>query len=288
MIQKHLAERNSSLKFIIGCGLCLLTPTVLAQETSIPIDTILPAGNMLKPEMDFRSSKSEVPTFQVQPILPPASSEKDVTSFKYIPRAVYPAVFFQEQAIIHKNEFQVSGPIFSFENEMLFGSGRQENLIGIGQFNSATLAYIHTVNEKLYWELQLYTQKLSAPFRFNQTIGTNARVNYRLADKLSMHVFGGYSIMPQYAFQNYNFGASFSYEITDHWGIELGANRYYDSYSRQWNLYPVVIPYYRINKDTKIGIDIGPIIKDIIIQKRNKRSNNPTIGPPVPEFPLLR
>lgn len=251
-----------------------LTPKIDLSSLTYPTTNYMLAG------YDFVSLRP-VPSTSLPPI-----------ELHYVRDKGYPNIF-KEQAPIRRGEFNVSGPMARFENGIIMGKGYQQNLLGIGQFNHVSITYLHTFNEQLYWVLQLQTNKLSAPYRTNQDVGAATKVTYQVADKVGLHAFGAYSITPQNGFQTYNFGATISYDFTDRWGLEMGANRYYDNFSNRWNTDPVVIPYYRLNKDTKLGFDFGPIIKGLIIDMRDKndrnhRRGNPTIAPPRPEFPYRR
>ncbi len=275
--EKMLGYLKSLLLLYVG----MITAPLVGQENTVRIDTVR-IGKFDTPKSESLPLEATMDSFLIDPDWQYDPVLANSVAFRYRYQAVYPNVLFAEQATIRKGEFQVSGLIGSFGNGALYGSGRQENLLGLGQLNSAGLTYEQALNDRLSIEYQLYTQKFSAPYQFSQMVGSAARINYQLSDKLALHILGGYSVVVQNGYANYNFGATFSYDITDRWGVELGANRYYDNFSNRWETVPVAIPYYRINKDTKIGIDFGPVVKDLIIQKRNSNRMNPTIPPPFP------
>ena len=54
-----------------------------------------------------------------------------------------------------------------------------------------------------------------------------------------------------------------SYDITDKFGMEVGAQRYYNSAINKWETDPIIAPYYKINK-VNIGMDFGGIAKEVI------------------------
>ena len=58
-------------------------------------------------------------------------------------------------------------------------------------------------------------------------------------------------------------GGSMSIVVSDKFNLEVGANRYYDPFSKKWITRPVLVPTIDIN-GTKIGVDVGGLIYDII------------------------
>ena len=76
--------------------------------------------------------------------------------------------------------------------------------------------------------------------------------------------------------------------FTERFGVEFGAQSYYNSLTGRWEVLPVVAPYYKFDK-FKLQIDFGPILFEIIrgvIQdhRNGSRREGPTIMPDVPGF----
>lgn len=111
---------------------------------------------------------------------------------------------------------------------------------------------------------------------------------WRFNEQLSMTVFGSWQTSDAFispALTGYastaSFGGYFSWDFHEHWGIDAGAQTQRNPWTNRWETRPIVRPYYRLNKDTKFGIDLGGLIYEAV-RSDDSRRVNPTIGPPVP------
>lgn len=122
--------------------------------------------------------------------------------------------------------------------------------------------------------------------------GFGAEAKWRISPRWSLTVFGQYytpaapltNAMAGY-FNTTHFGGYASYDISDHWGISLGAQAYRSMVTNNWEAQPIVMPYYKINKNVSIGADVGGILynvaRDMIDHQNNRHSSSGTIAPPV-------
>lgn len=129
-------------------------------------------------------------------------------------------------------------------------------------------------------------------FRGLQTSwGFGGQLSYRFNERLSMTVFGSYSspLNPHtVAMAPYisapNFGGYVTYDINDHWGVHVGAQATRSLVTNRWEAQPIVMPYYKINGQAAIGVDVGGILYNVLkdySSRKNSQYGNPTIGPPV-------
>lgn len=84
---------------------------------------------------------------------------------------------------------------------------------------------------------------------------------------------GGYRAVPR-------FGGYIDRSLGAHWGIRVGAQAYRDYGNSNWELQPIVMPYYKFNSKVSIGVDVGGILYQILSSKAGWDSGNPTIAPP--------
>lgn len=112
--------------------------------------------------------------------------------------------------------------------------------------------------------------------------GINARYNF--SDRLSLTLFGSYytplgSVSPAMAgfFTTTRAGGYLSYDFSDNWGISVGAQTVRSDLDGRWRSQPIVVPYYKVNKNVNIGADIGAILYNLLY---DPKPHNPTIGPP--------
>lgn len=121
--------------------------------------------------------------------------------------------------------------------------------------------------------------------------GVGGTLDYCINDHWSLTLFGEYftpvnALTPGMAgyISIPRFGGYASYNINDRWGISVGAQTQRSVFSNSWEMQPIVMPYYRINKDVKLGIDVGGIMYHMIRDWSNGRRGgvigSPTIAPP--------
>lgn len=122
------------------------------------------------------------------------------------------------------------------------------------------------------------------------------QLGYRINDRWSVTLFGeyhsplhpltpgmaGYMDVPR-------FGGYASYEINDRWGVSVGAQAQRSLVTNRWEAQPIVMPYYKINNDVKIGVDVGGILynmaRDWIEGSNGGPIGSPVIAPPRPGPP---
>ncbi len=126
--------------------------------------------------------------------------------------------------------------------------------------------------------------------------GISGSVSYRISDRWSVTAFGSYctSLHPAtMAMAEYmdvpNFGGYVSYDINEHWGVDMGARATRSLVTNRWEAQPIVRPYYKINGKAAIGVDVGGILYNIVSDYVNRHNHgpgiNPTMGPPRPTPP---
>ncbi|MDE6383222.1 MAG: hypothetical protein K2K79_02590 [Paramuribaculum sp.] len=113
-------------------------------------------------------------------------------------------------------------------------------------------------------------------------VGMSARINF--TDRLSMTLFGTYytplrGLQPAMAgfFTTSRAGGYLSYDLSDHWGVSVGAQTVRSDFDNRWRMQPIVMPYYRLNKHVTVEVDLGGVLYNAFI---DNGSRNPTIAPP--------
>jgi len=124
--------------------------------------------------------------------------------------------------------------------------------------------------------------------------GFSGSLTYDINEQFSATLFGSYHTAPHRfmtpAMLGYvsipTIGGFLDWRINDRWGVEIGAQGYRSPIIRQWRIQPMVVPYFRLNKKAKLGIDVGGILYNIIESQASKHTGsfvgNPTIPPPIP------
>lgn len=109
---------------------------------------------------------------------------------------------------------------------------------------------------------------LSGTYTFNRNISATA------FGSMQNIGFMGTSLIPAY-----QYGGFFSFTTNNNkWGLDLGAQRYFNPYTRQWTTVPIAMPYYKFGEQ-KLGVDLGGLIYNIFINAGENISGGHTIKP---------
>lgn len=215
----------------------------------------------------------------------------DVLSLSLFPRTLDSTsrVKFSEEDLfdynLYLNDYSVSGALWHNNKQAIIGSGSFTTLPFLGAVSSANISYLQRVNGDFQYSIGVDAYKYAfGSFSGNQ-FGLSGSMRYRLNDNLALNAFGVYYLdNPYYSHATLPFipssyyGASMSWDITDGFGADLGAQRYFDSYSGRWETIPIVMPYVNVN-GAKIGIDFGGFIKQGLENIFNKDNMNMQVGP---------
>lgn len=277
-----LAPNSLGIIFLFISGLQLLS----AQEdsTRFTLDSML-----IKPKAAFQlPSVNLLPEKTVYPLINPIQLG-DLPSFSLkeelrIPYHINPSPLF-------RGDYSTGGVLRQFPHGAVFGSGSQTSVPGIGRFNNASLGYQHIFNDRLSLQLRANAMKINMSHITGQAFSTAGRLTYRASDRVAFNVFGSYDIGNSYGMSTNSYGATMSLDMSERFGVEVGAQRYYDAMRGGWQTVPVVIPYYRFEK-FKLGLDVGGIIYEIlrsaVFDNRGGGDfgGGPTIRPPKFSFPI--
>lgn len=201
----------------------------------------------------------------------------------YLPYSTNPSPLF-------RGDYSTGGMLRQFPRSVLYGSGGQTSLPGMGRFNNASLGYQHALGDKFTLQLGVDATKINMTHTTGQAFSTSGALLYRPSERMAFKVFGSYAVGNTYGMDTHRYGATMSLDMSDRFGMEVGVQRYYDSMRGRWETVPIVIPYYNFNK-FKLGIDVGgllyEILRDVVFDKRGG-AGGATIAPPRFQMPPLR
>lgn len=126
-----------------------------------------------------------------------------------------------------------------------------------------------------------------------QTIyGFGGSINYRISPRLSLTAYGSYFTAPRGMnpaiggmMSMTTVGGYMSYDLSEHWGVSVGAETTRSIFDGRWHAQPIVMPYYKVNENVSIGANIGGIVYGLLenyIDSRNARHRR---MPPPPQGP---
>lgn len=248
----------------------------------------------------FRTGVSTTPkgTLQVSPLNPvsekvteylpnPSVQLDSIPHFSlkgghYLPYQVNPSLNF-------RGDFRTDGIFRQFSQGVLYGSGGQTSLPGIGRFNNASLGYQHAFNDHLSMQVNANAMKINMSHITGQAFSTSGALLYQASDRVAFKFFGSYDIGNSYGMGTRSYGATMSLDMSERFGMEMGVQRYYDAMRGRWETVPVVIPYYRFEKFT-LGFDVGgvvyEILRNLVFDKNRNGEGGPTIMPPRVSIPI--
>lgn len=192
-------------------------------------------------------------------------------------------------SLLFRGDYSTGGILKQFPRGVLYGSGGQTSLPGIGRINDASLGYQRVLNDKLSLQLSVNALKMNMAHFSGQSFSASGTLMYRPSERVAFKVFGSYDIGNSYGMSTHRYGATMSLDMSERFGLEMGVQRYYDAMRGRWETVPIVIPYYNFDKFT-LGLDVGgllyEIFRDVVFDKQQK--GGPTIAPPRFSFPPLR
>ena len=166
----------------------------------------------------------------------------------------------------------------------LQGSSDFENYIGLGSSRAATIQRDINLGRLSF---NAYTSLQGHVYDYQNAIvlvaGGSATCYF--SDQWSMTAFGRYATTPGVLFTPAvqtmipasNFGGYVTYRY-DNFYISGGVRREFNPFTNSWETYPIVMPQVKVG-DFKIGVDVGPVIKNGIQQMHDTHQSPP---PPPP------
>lgn len=260
------------------------TAAILFLAACLPAAAAVPETPGVRPA----EADSAVPGANVRPAPSVVRPARYVYS-DYVPSCLLSPAEMQRRFAFTSPSF--SPVLFSWGSGGIVAAGSATPYPGMAGVESGSLHAVQSVGNMTFTAYGRatkigYFRGLSTQW----TVGGSA--SWQFAPRLGLTVFGSYStrgyvrgMSPAVAemLSTPQFGGYLSWDITDHWGVDVGAVTQQNNL-RRWETRPIVAPYYR-NGSTKISVDVGGIIYEAI-RSRTSGYGNPTIGPPKPVIPI--
>ncbi len=283
-----------SIRFrILSIFFLIATLPLSAQESRMgslitPLPPVHISPNLVQPT--FQNFNLRVPEIKFKSI-----NLLNVDSLNYSPvdLTIHPEVEPTERVYnwhynIFANDFYKSGIIKAWDGGYFSGASSYTTLPTIGTVGMANVGLTQTFGK---WTLStgLTAQKYNFMRQVENTFGLNGMVTYKMNNNVSFSAFGNYqtngifnsmAAMP-YVSQSAVGGYMSLLTNNQKWGVDLGAQSYYDPYGHQWVTVPIVQPYYNLNGQ-KLGVDFGGILKQLFMslsEKSNGSYYNQNYGP---------
>ncbi len=242
------------LRKVIGLLLALLPMAAAGQE-------VVTDHGLMKPEtgtLDYRTMTADTLRLEVDPVfrVPEQTREMPVTRDGYdVTSAAQNGAAFR-----------------LWKGAMLGVYGATDHMPGLMDINSGTLALYQNLG-RLNLSLSANANKYWLPMQSTllTQYGFSGHVSYDAASWITLHAFGNYYIedlrlppaISPYAYST-SFGGYADVRFSDHWGANLGAQRYLNPLNGRWETEPIVSPYYKFNNGSKLELPLGHLLKEMI------------------------
>lgn len=188
---------------------------------------------------------------------------------------------------LFRGDYSTGGVILSGRHSLLYGSGNRSTLPGLGVQTEAGLTYVRQLSDRLYLQATVNATKLNMMHMTRIAAMAGGSLTYQAQDHLWFNVFGGKGVgsFPNWA--DWHYGGTVGFDLGERFSLELGVQRYYDRSTGRWTTLPVVTPTINFKDKLRLGLDVGPIIYEIIRRAVNRKDNfrgSPTIRPDIPGY----
>ena len=168
---------------------------------------------------------------------------------------------------------KMSGAFFPlWKNAAVGVYGGMDHMPGLMDLNTGSVVLFQDFG-RLHLSLSANANKYWMPMQSTllTQYGFGGHVSYDAASWLSLHAFGNYyagdlrlqpAISP-YAFTT-SYGGYADVRFSNHWGANLGAQRYLNPMNGRWETEPIITPYYKFNNGAKIELPLGHLVKEAI------------------------
>lgn len=185
-------------------------------------------------------------------------------------------------------DFNRSGVVASWKNGFLMGYGSRTTMPVLMSNQNVSFSAVQNVGNFTF------TGGVSADryFMWRNTMtmfGFNGSVTYNFSDNVSATVFGRYytgqsyytmGAMPYMGASGY--GGFFSF-MGNTFGMDVGVERYYDSFAGRWITSPIITPKIKFSEKFTLALPVGGLVKELFdeyVFNKNKKQ-----GPMImPEF----
>lgn len=191
-------------------------------------------------------------------------------------------------------DFKSEGVVKSWENGALTGGSYRETAPGLLSRQNVSLGITQNV-DNFTFSLGTSVDRYMLARRMKTIYGINGAITYNFNSNISATIFGQYyNNNPYYSMAampyigTSRFGGFFTLQ-GETLGIDLGVQRYYDTYARRWTTSPIITPKIKFNNNFTLALPVGELVKDILDDYifNSKKNNGPMIMPNIQSVPSI-
>lgn len=189
-------------------------------------------------------------------------------------------------------DFNRSGVVTLWKNGFLMGYGSRTTMPVMMSNQNVSFSAVQNVGNFTF------TGGVSADryFMWRNTrtmFGFNGSVKYNFSDNVSATVFGRYytgqsyytmGSMPYMGSSGY--GGFFSF-MGNTFGMDVGVERYYDSFAGRWVTSPIITPKIKFSEKFTLALPVGGLVKELFDDYvfKNNKNQGPIIMPETTPMP---
>ena len=163
-----------------------------------------------------------------------------------------------------------AGVITTVGTGYLAGAGSYTAMPGLGNVGSANVSFTQPLGERLVLTAGLSGNKYHFGNAAWNSYGVYGNASYKLNDRLTLNAFGQYyrnpmmgSVAAMPYMHDTRYGGTLGIKMSDKVSLDLGAQRYYDPYLRQWKTVPIVAPTIQL-LGQPVSMDVGGLLYQVL------------------------
>ena len=196
--------------------------------------------------------------------------------------------YYTNPTPMFRGDYSTGGTLAAWGGGRLYGTGYQSTLPGLGLQTGAGVGYARRLNERLFLQATVNATKLSMAHMTRMAATFGGVLTYRAQEHVWFNVFGGGGAGYFPNRTDWYYGGSVGFDLGPRFSLELGAQTYYDPATGRWTTMPVVVPTVKFSEQFQLGLDVGPIIYEIIRNAVHKDDHGlpggPTVRPAIPGY----
>jgi len=170
----------------------------------------------------------------------------------------------------YSRNWSSAGVIANVGTGYLAGAGGYTAMPGLGNVGTASVSFTQPMGERLVVTAGLSGNKYHFGNAAWNSYGVFGNASYRLNDRLTLNAFGQYyrnpmlgSVAAMPYMQDTRYGGTLGIKMSETVSLDVGAQRYYDPYLRQWKTVPIVAPTVTV-MGQPLSLDVGGLLYQVL------------------------
>ena len=190
----------------------------------------------------------------------------------------------------YSRNWSSAGVIATVGTGYLAGAGSYTAMPGLGNVGSANVSFTQPLGEQLVVTAGLSGNKYHFGNAAWNSYGVYGNASFKLNDRLTLNAFGQYyrnpmlgSVAAMPYMQDTRYGGTLGIKMSDKVSLDVGAQRYYDPYLRQWKTVPIIAPTVSV-MGQPLSLDVGGLLYQVLDYVFGSSKNGNGYGSHLPDF----